>query len=81
MLIQSTIVCYTRLGYIIININPDVQIVITDLFILMQEFITIFPKNFHEIIQEFKDKLHYFLAHQMRKVYLNKKWFNYFKAV
>jgi hypothetical protein len=44
------------------------------LFILMQELITILPENFHETIQESKDKLHYFLAHQARKVYLNSQF-------
>lgn len=44
------------------------------LFILMQELITILPENLHETIQESKDKLHYFLAHQARKVYLNSQF-------
>ena len=44
------------------------------LFILMQELTVILPENLHELIQESKDKLHYFLAHQARKVYLNSQF-------
>ncbi|RHZ78587.1 hypothetical protein Glove_159g30 [Diversispora epigaea] len=46
------------------------------LFILFEKIIDILPENLHSIIKELQNKLFYFLAHQVRKVYLN----NQFKA-
>ena len=44
------------------------------LFILIQELTMLLPEHLHEQIQELKDKLCYFLAHQARKVYLNSQF-------
>ena len=46
------------------------------LFVLIEHLIITLPENFRVIIEESRDKLYYFLAHQARKVYLN----NQFKA-
>jgi hypothetical protein len=46
------------------------------LFTLIEQLHMILSENFRSIIEESQNKLHYFLAHQARKVYLN----NQFKA-
>ncbi len=46
------------------------------LFMLIEQLNIILPENLRSIIEESQNKLHYFLAHQVRKVYLN----NQFKA-
>jgi len=40
----------------------------------LKSYVVILPENLYELIQESKDKLHYFLAHQARKVYLNSQF-------
>ncbi|GES74920.1 hypothetical protein GLOIN_2v1535567 [Rhizophagus clarus] len=46
------------------------------LFVLLEHLTVVLPENFRTIIEESRNKLCYFLAHQARKVYLN----NQFKA-
>jgi hypothetical protein len=44
------------------------------LFLLIQRLTTVLPSNIYLTIEEKKDKLNYFLAHQARKVYLNSQF-------
>ena len=46
------------------------------LFDFIEKLITIFPEHLQATVEESKNKLYYFLAHQARKFYLN----NQFKA-
>jgi hypothetical protein len=46
------------------------------LFVLIEYLTVVLPEDFHSIIEESRNKIYYFLAHQARKVYLN----NQFKA-
>jgi hypothetical protein len=41
------------------------------LFMLIDQLAVTLPENFQSIIEESRNKLYYFLAHQARKVYLN----------
>ncbi|RHZ44282.1 hypothetical protein Glove_744g11 [Diversispora epigaea] len=44
------------------------------LFLLIQRLTTVLPSNIYSTIEEKKDKLNYFLAHQARKVYSNSQF-------
>ena len=44
------------------------------LFMLLEHLIMVLPENFWTTIEESRNKLYYFLAHQTRKVHLNNQY-------
>src|SRR5256885_2064914 len=61
------------------NVTMNIRIAVTrviSLFVLMDHLSAVLLENFQTTIEESRNKLYYFLAHQARKVHLN----NQFKA-